>query len=66
MGKVGSSDTRQARLFLRSRGGGRLDASAKAVDGLNSSRQGDMRDPKDSSLEVGEDGLESRKISRIS
>jgi hypothetical protein len=52
-------------LFLRSSGGGRLDTSAKAVEGLNSSRQGDMRDPKDSSLEVGDAGLQSRAIAWI-
>jgi len=57
-GKFGSSETRQARLFFRSSGGGRLEASANAVEGLNSSREGEIREPKESSLDAGDTGLD--------
>jgi hypothetical protein len=57
MGSVASRDERQARLFWRSRGGGRREMSVRASDGLKRVREGERRDPNDSSLEVGDDGL---------
>ena len=56
-GSVVSRDERQARLFWRSRGGGRRETSVSVLEGLKRVREGERRDPNDSSLEVGDDGL---------
>ena len=57
VGSVVSSDDRQARLFWRSRGGGRRELSVSVLDGLKRVREGERRHPNDSSLELGDDGL---------
>lgn len=62
VGSVVSSDDRQARLFWRSRGGGRRELSVSVLDGLKRVREGERRQPNDSSLELGDDGLLNNKV----